>query len=119
MHVLCFDLQLEESYRRTSSRMFLYILSWISMIFHVIFLTLALGMFKEFLKILYLCNALKVESPFARVFLFIQLLFNFGVAAALFYLAELVEEYTVITAKVIKCTIAVSIIKLNQSVNFK
>ena len=44
--------------------------------------------------------------------------FNFGVAAALFYLAELVEEYTVITAKVIKCTIAVSIIKLNQSVNF-
>ncbi|KAM7435252.1 hypothetical protein ABFA07_014797 [Porites harrisoni] len=49
--------------------MFLYILSWISMIFHVIFLTLAL-------------------------------------AAALFYLAELVEEYTVITAKVIKCTIA-------------
>ncbi|CAH3026341.1 unnamed protein product [Porites evermanni] len=49
--------------------MFLYILSWISMIFHVIFLTLAL-------------------------------------AAALFYLAELVEEYTVVTAKVIKCTIA-------------
>lgn len=89
------------------------------MIFHVIFLTLALGMFKEFLKIRYLCNALKVESPFAGVFLFIQLLFNFGVAAALFYLAELVEEYTVITAKVIKCTIAVSIIKLNQSVNFK
>lgn len=45
--------------------------------------------------------------------------FNFDVAAALFYLAELVEEYTVVTAKVIKCTIAVSIIKLNQSVNFK
>ena len=119
MHVLCFDLQLEESYRRTSSRMFLYILSWISMIFHVIFLTLALGMFKEFLKIRYLCNALKAESPFARVFLFIHVPFNFGVAAALFYLAELVEEYTVVTAKVIKCTIAVSIIKLNQSVNFK
>ena len=70
MHVLCFDLQLEESYRRTSSRMFLYILSWISMIFHVIFLTLALGMFKEFLKIRYMCNALKAESPFARVFFF-------------------------------------------------
>ena len=52
-------------------------------------------------------------------FLFIHVPFNFGVAAALFYLAELVEEYTVITAKVIKCTIAVSIIKLNQSVNFK
>lgn len=91
------------------------------MIFHVIFLTLALGMFKEFLKIRYMCNALKAESPFARVFffLFIHVPFNFGVAAALFYLAELVEEYTVITAKVIKCTIAVSIIKLNQSVNFK
>lgn len=53
------------------------------------------------------------------MFLFIELSFNFGVAAALFYLAELVEEYTVITAKVIKCTVAVSIIKLNQSVNFK
>ena len=31
------------------------------MIFHVIFLTLALGMFKEFLKIRYMCNALKAE----------------------------------------------------------
>ena len=70
MHVLCFDVELEESYRRTSSRMFLYILSWISMIFHVIFLTLALGMFKEFLKIRYMCNALKAESPFARLFFF-------------------------------------------------
>ena len=40
------------------------------MIFHVIFLTLALGMFKEFLKIRYMCNALKAESPFARVFVF-------------------------------------------------
>jgi len=43
------------------------------MIFHVIFLTLAL-------------------------------------AAALFYLAELVEEYTVMTAKAIKGTLAVSVI---------
>ena len=65
-------------------------------------------------------DPLPAESPFARVFfLFIHVPFNFGVAAALFYLAELVEEYTVITAKVIKCTIAVSIIKLKQSVNFK
>lgn len=73
VHVLCFDLQLEESYRRTSSRMFLYILSWISMIFHVIFLTLALGMFKEFRQIRYLCNALKAESPFARVFFYLYM----------------------------------------------
>lgn len=85
------------------------------MIFHVIFLTLALGMFKEFLKIRYRRSRL-LQGCF---FVFIHVPFNFGVAAALFYLAELVEEYTVITAKVIKCTIAVSIIKLNQSVNFK
>ena len=55
---------------------------------------------------------MKAEYAFAMVFLFKQLSFNFGLAAALFYLAELVEEYTVIAAKVIKCTIAVSIIKL-------
>jgi len=119
VYVLCFDLQIEEGYRRTSSRMFLYIFSWISMIFHVIFLTLALGMFKEFLKIRYLCNALKAGRLLQGCFYLIQLLFNFGVAAALFYLAELVEEYTVLTAKVIKCTIAVSIINLNLLVNFK
>ncbi|XP_015771140.1 PREDICTED: protein TEX261-like [Acropora digitifera] len=51
--------------------MFLYILSWFSMIFHVIFMTLAL-------------------------------------AAALFYLAELVEEYTVLAAKIIKSILAVT-----------
>ncbi|KAK2572119.1 Protein TEX261 [Acropora cervicornis] len=50
--------------------MFLYILSWFSMIFHVIFMTLAL-------------------------------------AAALLYLAELVEEYTALAAKIIKGILAV------------
>ena len=48
--------------------------------------------------------------------LFIQLSVCFAIsffaAAALFYLAELVEEYTVITAKVIKGTVAVSCYKL-------
>ena len=43
------------------------------MIFHVIFLTLALGMFKEFLQIRYLSNALKAESPFARVFFYLYM----------------------------------------------
>ena len=33
---------------------------------------------------------------------------NLVIAAALFYLAELVEEYTVLTAKVIKAMVAVS-----------
>ena len=36
------------------------------------------------------------------------LLCNFVTAAALFYLAELVEEYTVLTAKVIKGMLVVS-----------
>ena len=49
--------------------------------------------------------------------IFIQLPFVFGllfcVAAALFYLAELVEEYTVITAKVIKGTLLVSVLKVS------
>lgn len=34
--------------------------------------------------------------------------YNLATAAALFYLAELVEEYTVLTAKVIKGMVAVS-----------
>lgn len=40
--------------------------------------------------------------------IFHVLFMNLAVAAALFYLAELVEEYTVITAKVIKATLAVT-----------
>ena len=80
------------------------------MIFHVLFLTLALGTSKPILAFprqnLWHWFELVhfVGCSHACLFFF----YNLATAAALFYLAELVEEYTVLTAKVIKGMVAVS-----------
>ena len=77
------------------------------MIFHVLFLTLALGIFLHSRVVWLYMQADVLTKLVYKIYLFF-LLCNFVTAAALFYLAELVEEYTVLTAKVIKGMLVVS-----------
>ena len=83
------------------------------MIFHVLFLTLALGICRSILTF-QSCIAVhagwwpsqaNMHGCLQMIVLFVV---QFITAAALFYLAELVEEYTVLTAKVIKGMLVVS-----------
>jgi len=60
---------------------FLYLLSWVSTLLQVLFATLAIGEFH--------CKHTNTHHATS-------------LAAGLYYLAELVEEYTVVTAKIIR-----------------
>ena len=63
---------------------FLYLLSWVSTVVQVLFITLAIGE-----------KGVKTMDSFFNLIPSVS-------AAGLYYLAELVEEYTVMTAKVIR-----------------
>ena len=98
---------------------FMWLLSWISSVLQICFATLAIGNLRLDLKLLL------IWQPFWIILVIVYILFSnehlnifFIVAAGLYYLAELVEEYTKYTAKVIKFLTVVSNWNLNHNIYY-
>ncbi len=83
---------------------FMWLMSWASTVVQICFVTLAIGKMRQ-------------SFEFDKIQIFVKhLVFT---AAGLYYLAELVEEYTVYTARVIKyLTFVSSETALVDSLNF-